>query len=193
MISQSYYHTAKRTFFWLFYNLVAKHLPRSTVPYSLGAKRVRAFACRHLLRSCGKNINVEPKVTFVFMSQTQLGDNSGIGIRSHVESAVIGRDVMIGPELMLLSGTKGFDRLEIPMTQQVSYENRPVVIEDNVWIGARVIILPGRRIGKGAIVGAGAVITKDVEPFSIVGGNPAQVIGSRKSSAKDARHLSTNH
>lgn len=184
MISLSY-HTAKRTFFWLFYNLIAKHLPRSTVPYSLGAKRVRAFACRHLLRSCGKNINVEPKVTFIFMSQTQLGDNSGIGIRSHVESAVIGRDVMIGPELMLLSGTKGFDRFDIPMAQQVSYENRPVIIEDDVWIGARVIILPGRRIGKGAIIGAGAVVTKDIEPFSIVGGNPAEVIGSRKFRAKE--------
>ena len=188
MISLSY-HTAKRTFFWLFYNLIAKHLPRSTVPYSLGAKRVRAFACKHLLHSCGKNVNIEPKITFIFMSQTQIGDNSGIGVRSHIEAAIIGKDVMIGPELMLLSGTKGFDRLDVPISKQVSYENRPVIIDDDVWIGARVIILPGRRIGKGAIVGAGAVVTKDVEPFSIVGGNPSQVIGSRISRAKEASSL----
>jgi len=120
------------------------------------------------------------------MSKTQIGDNSGIGMGSHVEAAIIGKDVMIGPELMILSGTKGFDRLDIPMAQQVSHEIRTVIIEDDVWIGARVIILPGRRIGKGSIVGAGSVITKDVEPFSIVGGNPAQVVGWRKSRSENA-------
>jgi maltose O-acetyltransferase len=54
-----------------------------------------------------------------------------------------------------------------------------VVIEDDVWIGTRAIILPGRRLGKGCIVGAGAVVTKDVEPHSIVAGNPARAVGSR--------------
>lgn len=53
------------------------------------------------------------------------------------------------------------------------------VIEDDCWIGARVIILPGRRIGKGSIIGAAAVVTKDVEPYNIVGGNPARVIKKR--------------
>ena len=56
----------------------------------------------------------------------------------------------------------------------------PVVIEDYVFIGPRVIILPGVTIGKGAIVGAGAVVTKNVEPYAIVGGVPAHVIGERK-------------
>ncbi|MDQ7799461.1 MAG: DapH/DapD/GlmU-related protein [Candidatus Edwardsbacteria bacterium] len=54
------------------------------------------------------------------------------------------------------------------------------VIEDDVWIGAQAIILPGVRIGRGAIVAAGAVVTKDVEPYAIVGGNPARLIKRRK-------------
>ena len=54
------------------------------------------------------------------------------------------------------------------------------IIEDDVWIGARVLILPGRRIGKGSIIAAGSVITKDVAPYSIVGGNPAHLIKTRK-------------
>jgi maltose O-acetyltransferase len=58
-------------------------------------------------------------------------------------------------------------------------EARPVSIDDYVFIGPRAIILPGISIGKGAVVGAGAVVTKDVEPFAIVGGVPAKVIGKR--------------
>jgi acetyltransferase-like isoleucine patch superfamily enzyme len=54
------------------------------------------------------------------------------------------------------------------------------VIEDGAWIGQRAIILPGRRIGRGAVVAAGAVVTRDVAPLEIVAGNPARVIGSRE-------------
>lgn len=57
-----------------------------------------------------------------------------------------------------------------------SFETRPVVIEDDVWIGARAIILKGVRIGRGSVIAAGAVVTKDVPPFTVAGGNPAKVI-----------------
>ena len=66
------------------------------------------------------------------------------------------------------------------MWQQGFTEVDPIVIEDDVWIGARVIILKGVTIGKGSIIGAGSVVTKDVEPYSIVGGNPAKLIRKRK-------------
>lgn len=59
-----------------------------------------------------------------------------------------------------------------------SCKSRPIVIEEDAWIGASVIILKGVRIGKGAIVGAGSVVTKNVPPYTVVGGNPAQVIRS---------------
>lgn len=64
-----------------------------------------------------------------------------------------------------------------------NFTDRPgdVIIEDYVWIGSRALILPSVRIGKGAVVAAGSVVTKDVEPMSIVGGVPAKVIGKRNS------------
>jgi acetyltransferase-like isoleucine patch superfamily enzyme len=64
---------------------------------------------------------------------------------------------------------------------------RPVAIMDHAWVGAREIILPGVVVGEGAVVGAGAVVTKDVEPYSIVGGNPARRIGYR---TRDLRYKS---
>jgi len=69
--------------------------------------------------------------------------------------------------------------MQIPMNRQGWSEDRPVCIEDDVWIGSRVILLPGVRIGKGSIVGAGSVVTRDVEPYAIVAGNPARKIRSR--------------
>ena len=59
-----------------------------------------------------------------------------------------------------------------------------IVLEDNVWLGGNVVILPGVRIGEGAVIGAGAVVTRDIAPFSIAVGNPARVI--RKISDKDS-------
>lgn len=66
----------------------------------------------------------------------------------------------------------------VPMAMQ-GLENLPVTVGDDVWIGSRVMILPGVKIGKGSIIGAGAVVTKDIPEYSIVGGVPAKLIRSR--------------
>lgn len=160
------------------YQLLAKYLPRSTSPISLWSKEIRYFVCKRLLKKVGQNVNIESRVNFIEMSETIIGDHSGIGHGSFVGLATIGRDVMMADDVMIISGNHHFDRIDIPMWKQGG-EDRKVVIEDDVWIGARVIILPGRRVGRGAVLGAGAVITKDVAPYSIVGGNPARVIGRR--------------
>ncbi len=79
-------------------------------------------------------------------------------------------------------GGHNHDRTDIPMGHQGSTTSTPLHIAGDVWIGARAIILPGcRRIGHGAIIGAGAVVTKDVPDWAVVGGNPARIIKSRKS------------
>ena len=64
--------------------------------------------------------------------------------------------------------------------QQGNEIEQPVIIEDDVWIGARVTILPGCRICKGSVIAAGAVVTRDVPPYTIVGGVPARFIKNRK-------------
>ena len=73
-----------------------------------------------------------------------------------------------------------FDRVDIPMCQQGFQPVEPVHIGNDVWIGRRVIILPGVTIGDGCVIGAGAVVAKDIPPFSIAVGNPCRVIKNRK-------------
>lgn len=83
----------------------------------------------------------------------------------------IGNDVLIGHDVVLATINH-----EEKLSQRGNMILKPIVIEDGVWIGSNVTILQGITIGKGSIVAAGAVVTKDVEPFSVVGGIPAKFI-----------------
>src|SRR5699024_4409224 len=91
----------------------------------------------------------------------------------------IGNGVMIGPYCLIYTCNHNTKDLSVPMFKQGMDVMKPVVIEDDVWIGGRVIILPGVHIGTGAIIGAGAVVTKDVPEYAIVAGNPAKIIRYR--------------
>ena len=90
------------------------------------------------------------------------------------------QNVMMGPNVSIYTSNHKFDRTDIPMIKQGNSETKPVIIENDVWIGANVIILPGVTIHEGSIIAAGAVVTKDVECYTIVAGNPAKVIKKRK-------------
>ena len=94
-------------------------------------------------------------------------------------SVTIGDHVMMGPECVLLSHNHRFDRLDIPMCQQGFSEEQPIHIGNDVWIGTRAIILPGVTVGDHSVVGAGAVVTKDVPPYAVVGGVPAKILKMR--------------
>lgn len=86
---------------------------------------------------------------------------------------VIGAGVSIAPEVALLTADHD------PQSSDFAGRVAEVVIEDHVWLGTRAMVLPGVRVGRGAVVAAGAVVTKDVPPYAIVGGVPARVIGER--------------
>lgn len=87
--------------------------------------------------------------------------------------------MMMGPNCYFFAHNHRFNRLDIPMIEQGSYPSKSFVIEDDVWLGRGVMVLPGRTISKGSIIGAGCVLTKDFPPYSIVGGNPGRIIRSR--------------
>lgn len=93
------------------------------------------------------------------------------------EKVEVGRDCLIGPGCFITDTSHGVAAGVAPAMQACSA--LPTIIEDEVWIGANVVVLAGVRIGKGAVVGAGAVVTKSVEPFQIVAGVPARRIGTR--------------
>lgn len=112
-------------------------------------------------------------------NRVTIGHHSHVNQNTFIQAATIGNYVMIGPEVAIMANSHVYDRTDIPMEQQGMTEISPVIIEDDVWIGRNVKIMPGITIKTGSIIGAGAVVTKDVEAFSIVGGVPAKLIKMR--------------
>ena len=112
----------------------------------------------------------------------RVGDGSNIGAFSYIGCSgfiELGRNVMMGPRVNLMAENHNFDRADIPMKEQ-GVTRSFIKIEDDVWLGAGSTVLAGVTVGQGSIVAAGAVVTKDVPAFSIVGGVPARVLKSRK-------------
>ena len=163
---------------YAFYKCVAQFLPQPPRLFGMG-KIARSLACRPLLLSCGRNVNIERLADIGFHPTVRIGDNSGIGVRSVVTHADIGDDVMMGPEFVYIPVGHVFDRTDVPMRLQGPTPYQRLTIGNDVWIGRRVMAMPGVRIGNGAIVAAGAVVTKDVPDYAIVGGVPAKVIRFR--------------
>jgi acetyltransferase-like isoleucine patch superfamily enzyme len=100
----------------------------------------------------------------------------------------IGRDALLANDVQLICGNHTFARRDLPIRAQPS-EERPIVIEDDVWLGASAIILGGVTVGKGSVVAAGAVVTHSLPPYSVARGVPAQIVGMRgaePSSGEDA-------
>lgn len=115
-----------------------------------------------------------------------IGDNTWIGQFCYINAAGgvrIGSTVGIGPGVKIMSSRHGEEGRDVPVLL-CELELAPVAIEDDCDIGMGAIILPGNRIGRGSIVGAGAVVTHDVEPYSIVAGVPARKIGIRPESGR---------
>jgi len=115
----------------------------------------------------------------------EIGDNSHFNFGCYLSGTgglKIGKDCLCAPGVKILSGGHNFDCLTTPIIKQ-GLDTAPVVIEDNVWIGAGAIILQNVTIGSGSVVAAGAVVTKSVERNSVVGGVPARLIKTRKSGA----------
>ena len=113
----------------------------------------------------------------------EIGAHCSIGVQCYigaVNDIKIGDHVLIAGQCYIGGGRYPLTRNGIPMKEQGSYTDGPIVIGDDVWIGAGVKILDNITIGEGAVIGAGAVVTKDVAPYSIVAGIPAKVISSRK-------------
>ena len=121
-----------------------------------------------------KNMKFTPLLTF--------GDGSSFGDCGHItciNRVTIGRGVRIGRKVFISDNSHGLSKrsqLDIPPNLRPLNSKGAVVIEDNVWIGEMVCILPGVTIGRGAIVGANAVVTHDIPPYCVAAGNPARVV-----------------
>jgi acetyltransferase-like isoleucine patch superfamily enzyme len=160
------------------YNSVFGHLP---------SRRLRWGYLKLWLGSLGDRAGIQSGCRFLNGRKVFLGHRCVINFGCLMDGRKylirIGSDVSIGPEASIL--TLGHD----PQSPDFADRGGDVVIGDHVWIGYRAMVLPGVTIGDSAVVGAGAVVTKDVAPNMIVAGNPAKVIGQRQSGMKYQLHF----
>ncbi len=163
------------------YYTFAQWLPSSYIRGCAIFGKIRFLICRCLFAHCGKDVLVQPRAFFHSGRNISIGDRSSIGEKSYLSGTItMGNDVMVGQEVLMMTQNHEFSRTDVPMDQQGLKPEKPIIIGNDVWIGARVTVLPGVKIGDGAIIGACAVVTKDVPEYAIVGGNPAKVIKLRK-------------
>lgn len=136
---------------------------------------------RHVLKSLGDNTVIMRGVEIIQPNNVCIGRNVYIGKNCALygyENISIGENSLIARDTIFLTRSHIFDQLEIPIRMQ-GYSSAPITIGDNVWIGARVTILPGVTIGKGSVVAAGSIVNKSVPEFTVVGGVPAKILKPR--------------
>jgi acetyltransferase-like isoleucine patch superfamily enzyme/glycosyltransferase involved in cell wall biosynthesis len=142
--------------------------------------RFRRVLCRNLFAKVGRNVVVRAGVTIYDGKDLRVGDNVSIGGGTYISGGPveIGNDVRIARSVHIETYNHRFDRIDIPIRLQEGC-NEPVLIENDVWIGARVTICPGVRVGRGSVVGAASVVTSNLPPYSVAVGCPARVVRSR--------------
>ena len=136
---------------------------------------LRMFGAK-LLAKKGSYVSIQPGVSIASPWNLEVGDLSSIGDNSWVyalDKITIGEKTCIGEYVKLLTGYHDM------ATWNFQFKTKPISIGSCVWIATGAIVLPGVTIGDGAVVAAGAVVTKDVEPWTVVGGNPAKFIKKR--------------
>lgn len=132
----------------------------------------------------GKSPAISPDAVFSNPERIVIGDRPRVGSRCHIWAGpahgaiVIGNDVLMGPEVMITAATYNYNA-GAPVTDQPMTE-ASILIGDDVWLATRAVILPGARIGDGAIIAAGAVVRGEIPAMAIAAGAPARIVGQRK-------------
>jgi maltose O-acetyltransferase len=153
-----------------------------SVPGEFGLALRRTLLGRSF-RSAGEGLWISPGVRILGPSKLSVGRNCRIGLNNIIQAngeVEMGDEVILGPGVKIWSVNHVFTRLDQPIWEQ-GFEHKKVVVGSGVWIGADCFIMPGAKIGDHVVVSAGSVVAgKDVEPYSILAGNPARKIGTRQ-------------
>ncbi len=147
----------------------------------------------HLIRARYRAWKVDPSTYLALgssiSSDVRMGPHGYIGPGCEIPANVrIGKYVMIASEVLITGNDHIIDKPGVAIIFSGRPTSRPTTIQDDVWIGSRAIVMRGVTIGRGSVVAAGAVVTRDVEPYSIVGGVPARKIRRRFCDVDILRH-----
>ena len=174
----------------------------------ISGDKIRVLMYKPFLRKGGKKISISQGCYLRDLKNISLGSNITIGIHAQIYASgtgkesitigdrvnlnsnvminadcegtiEIGKNVLIGPNVVLRASNHQFKSKDLLIKEQ-GHQAGNIKIYDDVWIGANVVILPNVEIKKGAVIAAGAVVTRDVESYSVVGGVPARQIGKRE-------------
>lgn len=171
--------TAKKVACYLVYRLFAKHIPDDLDFVGRCGRALRRRVCRPLFRESEAVFSVGQGADFGNGANVILRDCANLGPYAFLSgdhaTVTIGRHVMMGSQCIIICQNHRY--LE---EGYAGCEGKDVVIDDYAWIGHRVTILPGVRIGRHAIIGAGAVVSKSIPDYGIAVGNPARTIKLRK-------------
>jgi acetyltransferase-like isoleucine patch superfamily enzyme len=150
------------------------------LPGAIG-RAVRVRYLRRRLAALGKDCALYEDILIMNMAGLSIGDRVDISPGTQINAAAgvaVGSDSLIGPGVRIWSVNHRFTDPSLPIRDQ-GFDFKPVTLEADVWVGTNAVILPGVTIGRGAVVAAGAVVTKDVPPLAIVAGVPATLISWR--------------
>lgn len=163
----------------VFYYAVIQHLPHSRLIGLCNKIRVAYVSKVLKVMPYDGRTKLEPNVYLSNAIGTTIGLNCRINENVFIQQATIEDEVLIAPNVAILSISHNHEKLEKSIVNQGDSKPNAPIIKKGAWLGRNVIVLPGITVGEGAIVGAGAVVTKNIEPFTIVGGVPAKFIKKR--------------
>jgi acetyltransferase-like isoleucine patch superfamily enzyme len=134
---------------------------------------------KRVVNYCGSNVRIYHPVIFSGPEALDIGDNTSIAPFVHIwcgGRVIIGSNCMIGSHVEISSLTHDYQEKNMSSTIIA----KAVIIEDGVWIGSHAVIMPGITIGRGAVIGAGSIVTKDIPPYAIAYGVPAVIRAFRE-------------
>lgn len=169
-----------------FYALFPQSIRKKLLVHYRNTKGIRGLVIRFALLktiaiSCGDNVSIQPDCYLFFPERMEIGNNVSLHPMCYLDAVggiSIGNDVSIAHGTTVMSSSHMYNNYDIPIKDQ-EYVVEKTVIEDNVWVGAKVTILCGKHIGTGAVIGAGAVVTRDIAPNTVNAGVPAKAIRER--------------
>ena len=170
-----------------FFSLFPEKLRIFALNFSRNINGKKGIAIRYILlktlaKKCGDNVAILEGVYLKNVNNIKFGSNISIHAMAYVEGAggiQFGDNVSVANGATLVSTEHNYSDISRPIKEKKK-KMAPVIIEDDVWIGSRAVVLSGSRIQKGCIIGAGAVVTKDTEKYSVYVGIPAVKIKDRK-------------